>query len=119
MRISDWSSDVCSSDLTLYMCLGQQDAADLRTPLRASQDDAPLEAAIHAAIARKPKGHDFVIDRRRSTPAVPRHMSKTGGRSEEPRVAKESSSTRRSRWSPDHENIHTHPCDTQMHTNYK
>ncbi len=49
---------------TLYMCLGQADAADLRTPLRASQSDEVLEAAIDAAIARKPKGHDFVIDRR-------------------------------------------------------
>lgn len=64
---------------TLYMCLGQEDAADLRTPLRASDDDAPLEAAIHEAISRKPKGHDFVIDRRRQAPAVGRHMSVTGG----------------------------------------
>ena len=51
---------------TLYMCLGQDDAADLRTPLRASEsDDALLERAIDEAIARKPKGHDFVIDRPR------------------------------------------------------
>jgi len=64
---------------TLYMCLGQQDAADLRAPLRASESDAPLEAAIREAIARKPKGHDFVIDRRHPAPAVPRHMSVTGG----------------------------------------
>ncbi len=64
---------------TLYMCLGQEDAADLRTPLRASADDAALEAAIRAAVARKPKGHDFVIDRRRTAPAVGRHMSVTGG----------------------------------------
>lgn len=64
---------------TLYMCLGQQDAADLRAPLRAGPDDDRLEAAIHEAIARKPKGHDFVLDRRRSKPAVPRHMSTTGG----------------------------------------
>ncbi|MGH6983932.1 MAG: GTP 3',8-cyclase MoaA [Stellaceae bacterium] len=64
---------------TLYMCLGQQDAADLRAPLRASESDAPLEAAIHEAIARKPKGHDFVIDRRHPAAAVPRHMSVTGG----------------------------------------
>jgi len=64
---------------TLYMCLGQEDSADLRTPLRASPDDAPLEAAIRAAIARKPKGHDFVIDRRHAPAAVPRHMSVTGG----------------------------------------
>ena len=64
---------------TLYMCLGQEDAADLRTPLRLSSGDAPLEAAIHEAIARKPKGHDFIIDRRHSRPAVQRHMSVTGG----------------------------------------
>jgi cyclic pyranopterin phosphate synthase len=64
---------------TLFMCLGQNDAADLRGPLRASADDAALDAAIREAIARKPKGHDFVIDRRHSGPAVPRHMSVTGG----------------------------------------
>ncbi len=64
---------------TLYMCLGQEDAADLRAPLRASEDDDLVEAAIHEAIARKPKGHDFVIDRRRRKPAVGRHMSVTGG----------------------------------------
>ena len=64
---------------TLYMCLGQEDAADLRAPLRASESDAPLIAAIHEAIARKPKGHDFIIDRRQNRPAVGRHMSVTGG----------------------------------------
>ena len=64
---------------TLYMCLGQNDAADLRAPLRASVDDALLMAAIDEAIARKPKGHDFVIDRRTKAPAVARHMSVTGG----------------------------------------
>jgi cyclic pyranopterin phosphate synthase len=64
---------------TLYMCLGQEDAADLRTPLRASRDDGPLFAAIEEAISRKPKGHDFVIDRRSKRPAVARHMSVTGG----------------------------------------
>jgi len=64
---------------TLYMCLGQTDAADLRTPLRASGDDALLEAAIDEAISRKPKGHDFIIDRRHKAPAVGRHMSVTGG----------------------------------------
>ena len=64
---------------TLFMCLGQDDAADLRTPLRASDDDALLTAAIREAIARKPKGHDFVIDRRELRPAVDRHMSVTGG----------------------------------------
>ena len=63
----------------LYMCLGQEDSADLRAPLRADPDDAKLEAAIRAAIARKPKGHDFIIDRRHTAPAVPRHMSVTGG----------------------------------------
>ena len=55
---------------TLYMCLGQNDAADLRAPLRASADDALLLAAIDEAISRKPKGHDFVIDRRTKQPAV-------------------------------------------------
>jgi GTP 3',8-cyclase len=64
---------------TLFMCLGQEDAADLRKPLRASTDDALLIAAIRESITRKPKGHDFVIDRRRSRPAVGRHMSVTGG----------------------------------------
>src|ERR1700682_4322453 len=64
---------------TLYMCLGQNDAADLRTPLRASGDDAILARAIDAAIARKPKGHDFIIDRSHHGPAVKRHMSVTGG----------------------------------------
>jgi len=64
---------------TLYMCLGQEDAADLRAAVRASDSDAPLEDAIHAAIARKPKGHDFIIDRRHNKPAVSRHMSVTGG----------------------------------------
>ena len=64
---------------TLFMCLGQNDSADLRAPLRASGDDALLGAAIDAAIARKPKGHDFVIDRRHRGPALSRHMSMTGG----------------------------------------
>ena len=64
---------------TLFMCLGQHDSADLRTPLRASPDDALLDAAIEEAIARKPKGHDFIIDRRHAKPAVTRHMSVTGG----------------------------------------
>ncbi len=64
---------------TLYMCLGQEDAADLRGPLRASADDAAVSRAIDAAILRKPKGHDFVIDRRKQKPAVKRHMSVTGG----------------------------------------
>ena len=64
---------------TLYMCLGQEDAADLRAPLRASADDALLDESIAEAISRKPKGHDFIIDRRHQTPAVPRHMNVTGG----------------------------------------
>jgi cyclic pyranopterin phosphate synthase len=64
---------------TLYMCLGQDDAADLRAPLRAGADDGALDAAILEAIARKPKGHDFIIDRRERGPSVARHMSVTGG----------------------------------------
>lgn len=65
---------------TLYMCLGQEDAADLRAVLRdPSVDEAGLRQAILDAIARKPKGHDFIIDRRRKAPAVGRHMSVTGG----------------------------------------
>src|SRR5437763_4392891 len=64
---------------TLYMCLGQEDAADLRTPLRASEANDELNAAIEDAIARKPKGHDFIIDRRHRRPALARHMSVTGG----------------------------------------
>jgi cyclic pyranopterin phosphate synthase len=64
---------------TLFMCLGQEDAADLRAPLRASDDDALLDDAIRAAIDRKPKGHDVIIDRRHRAPAVSRHMSVTGG----------------------------------------
>src|SRR6187397_1866865 len=64
---------------TLFMCLGQNDAEDLRTPLRASESEEPLHAAVDRAIARKPKGHDFVIDRRNHRPAVGRHMSVTGG----------------------------------------
>ena len=64
---------------TLFMCLGQEDAADLRAPLRASESDDLLHAAIDEAITRKPKGHDFVIDRRHQQPALSRHMSVTGG----------------------------------------
>ncbi len=64
---------------TLYMCLGQQDAADLRTPLRASPDNALISDTIDEAIGRKPKGHDFVIERTGQAPSVPRHMSVTGG----------------------------------------
>ena len=58
---------------TLYMCLGQNDAADLRAPLRASESDDALYAAIDEAISRKPKGHDFIIDRRQAPGAVPPH----------------------------------------------
>ena len=64
---------------TLYMCLGQDDDADLRKVLRAGATDADLEDAIREAISRKPKGHDFIIDRRHDRPAVARHMSVTGG----------------------------------------
>ena len=64
---------------TLYMCLGQEDAADLRKPLRASEGNDLLHAAIEEAISRKPKGHDFIIDRRHQRPALARHMSVTGG----------------------------------------
>ena len=64
---------------TLFMCLGQEDAADLRTPLRASEGNDLLEGAIDEAISRKPKGHDFVIDRRSQKPSLGRHMSVTGG----------------------------------------
>ena len=64
---------------TLFMCLGQEDAADLRAPLRLSESDEALDMAIAEAIARKPKGHDFIIDRRHQRPAVSRHMSATGG----------------------------------------
>jgi GTP 3',8-cyclase len=64
---------------TLFMCLGQEDAADLRSPLRASESDDLLHAAIDEAITRKPKGHDFIIDRRHQRPALARHMSMTGG----------------------------------------
>jgi cyclic pyranopterin phosphate synthase len=64
---------------TLYMCLGQDDAADLRTMMRSTGDDNELGRAIDAAILRKPRGHDFVIDRRDQKPALARHMSVTGG----------------------------------------
>src|SRR5262249_20793525 len=64
---------------TLYMCLGQEDAADLRTPLRASEGNELVYGAIDAAIQRKPKRHDFIIDRRHKRPALARHMSVTGG----------------------------------------
>jgi len=63
----------------LFMCLGQEDAADLRAPVRASHSNDLLDQAIVDAIARKPKGHDFIIDRRHARPALSRHMSVTGG----------------------------------------
>lgn len=63
----------------LYMCLGQEDMADLRAPLRASPDDAALETAIRAAIERKPKGHDFDYSRQQVAGQMTRHMSHTGG----------------------------------------
>jgi cyclic pyranopterin phosphate synthase len=63
----------------LFMCLGQDDVADLRSVIRATADDSALDAALTEAISRKPKGHDFVIDRRSAAPAVRRHMSVTGG----------------------------------------
>ena len=61
------------------MCLGQEDAVDLRAPLRRSEADDLVESAIRAAIARKPRGHDFLIDRQGSKGEMPRHMSVTGG----------------------------------------
>ena len=61
------------------MCLGQEDAADLRSVLRASEANDLLYVAIDEAISRKPKGHDFIIDRRHQRPALSRHMSVTGG----------------------------------------
>ena len=64
---------------TLYMCLGQNDAADLRAALRSDETDVTLDAAIAGAIARKPKGHDFVADRASAKPRVARMMSTTGG----------------------------------------
>ena len=64
---------------TLHTCLGHEDASDLRKPLRASTDNELLGTAIDRAIGLKPKGHDFVIDRRNNRPSVNRHMSVTGG----------------------------------------
>ena len=63
----------------MYMCLGQQDKADLKTPLRKSENDQLLKDAIYEAILRKPKGHDFVIERKQDEKFVPRHMNVTGG----------------------------------------
>jgi cyclic pyranopterin phosphate synthase len=64
----------------IYLCLGQEDMADLRAPLRAHPDDnGPLEDAIRASIAMKPKGHDFDYSRQQLDGQMPRHMSHTGG----------------------------------------
>ena len=64
---------------TLFMCLGQEDSADLRSVLGSGASDTELDDAIREAISRKPKGHDFIIDRRHQAPSVARHMSMTGG----------------------------------------
>jgi cyclic pyranopterin phosphate synthase len=64
---------------TLYMCLGQDDATEFRDLMRSTEDDAVIRQAIDEAISRKPKGHDFIIDRNHNRPAVKRHMSMTGG----------------------------------------
>jgi cyclic pyranopterin phosphate synthase len=64
---------------TIHTCLGQEDATDLREPLRASAGDTLVSEAIDRAIGAKPKGHDFIIDRRHNRPSVSRHMSVTGG----------------------------------------
>jgi len=63
----------------MYMCLGQQDKADLKTPLRKSENNQLLKDVIYEAISRKPKGHDFVIERKENEQFVPRHMNVTGG----------------------------------------
>ena len=63
----------------MYMCLGQQDKADLKTPLRKSENNQLLKDVIYEAISRKPKGHDFVIERKDNENFVPRHMNVTGG----------------------------------------
>ena len=64
---------------TLFMCLGQDSAVDLREPLRPSSNDELLNAAIDRAMAAKPKAHDFLLPVRGAKPAVARHMSMTGG----------------------------------------
>jgi GTP 3',8-cyclase len=63
----------------MYMCLGQQDKADLKTPLRKSENNEILKETIYEAISRKPKGHDFIINRKKEEKFVPRHMNVTGG----------------------------------------
>lgn len=64
---------------TLFLCLGQEDSADLRTPLREGASDAEMEALVRAAVARKPKAHDFIISRDQPQKQIARHMSMTGG----------------------------------------
>ena len=73
------SPENIEAQLQAIELVGQEDAADLRSPLRMSEADDLLDTAIDEAIGRKPKGHDFVIDRRHHGPAVGRHMSVTGG----------------------------------------
>ena len=63
----------------MYMCLGQQDKADLKTPLRKSENNQLLKDVIYEAITRKPKGHDFILERKENENFVPRHMNITGG----------------------------------------
>jgi cyclic pyranopterin phosphate synthase len=63
----------------MYMCLGQEDKEDLKKPLRESENDDLLKKVIYKAILRKPKGHDFVIERKKDEKFVPRHMNVTGG----------------------------------------
>lgn len=63
----------------IFTCLGQEGQSDLRAPLRSSETDAPLDAAIRAAIGMKPKGHDFDYSRQELGGQMSRHMSHTGG----------------------------------------
>ena len=63
----------------MYMCLGQEDKEDLKKPLRESENNDLLKKVIYKAILRKPKGHDFVIERKKDEKFVPRHMNVTGG----------------------------------------
>ena len=63
----------------MYMCLGQEDKVDLKKPLRKSENNDLLKETIYEAILRKPKGHDFIIERKENEKFVPRHMSVTGG----------------------------------------
>ena len=63
----------------MYMCLGQEDKEDLKIPLRESENNDLLKKVIYKAILRKPKGHDFVIERKKDDKFVPRHMNVTGG----------------------------------------